>query len=61
MMQLAKLIGERAAGEVSEDQTDPLPKVAAKRGHARAGKLTPEQRSQIAKKAASARWKKPRK
>ncbi len=59
MMQLAKLIGERAAGDVSEDQTDPLPDAAAvKRGEARAKKLTPTRRRQIAKGAAKARWKK---
>jgi len=58
MMQLARLIGERATGEVSEDQTDPLPKPAAKRGEARAAKLTPAKRSAIAQKAARTRWKK---
>ena len=57
MMQLARFIGERAAGEVSEDQTDPLPKPAAKRGAARAASLTPAKRSAIAKKAARTRWK----
>jgi hypothetical protein len=57
MMQLARLIGQRAVGETTEDQTDPLPKPAAKRGEARAAKLTPARRSEIAKKAARARWK----
>jgi hypothetical protein len=58
MMQLAKLIGERATGEVSETDTDPAPKPAAKRGEARAASLTPAKRSAIAKKASAARWKK---
>lgn len=57
MMQHARLVGERATGEVSEDQTDPLPDAAAvKRGAARAAKLTPEKRKAIAKKAARTRW-----
>jgi hypothetical protein len=58
MMQLARLIGERATGDASETETDPSPKPAAKRGEARAAKLTPAKRSAIAKKAARARWKK---
>lgn len=58
MMQLARLIGQRAVGEVDESETDPLPKPAAKRGTARAAKLTAEQRSKIAQKAARTRWKK---
>jgi hypothetical protein len=57
MMQLARLVGERATGEASEEQTDPPPKPAAKRGEARAAKLTPAKRSAIAKKAAKTRWK----
>ncbi|MEO5814621.1 MAG: histone H1 [Gemmatimonadaceae bacterium] len=56
MMQLARLIGERATGETSEAETDPAPKPAAKRGEARAAKLTPKKRSAIAKAAATARW-----
>lgn len=59
MMQLAKLIGERATGEVSEEETDPMPDAAAeKRGNARAAKLSPKKRKAIAKKAAATRWKK---
>jgi hypothetical protein len=58
MMQLARLIGERATGEVSEAETDPPPKPAAKRGEARAAKLTAAKRSAIAKKAARTRWEK---
>jgi hypothetical protein len=57
MMQLARLVGERATGEASEVETDPAPKPAAKRGEARAAKLTPAKRSAIAKKGAAARWK----
>lgn len=57
MMQLANLIGERATGEASEAETDPVPRPAARRGEARAAKLTPEKRTAIAKKAAKARWK----
>jgi hypothetical protein len=59
MMQLARMIGERATGEVSETETDPAPRAAAKRGEARAAALTPAKRSAIAKKAARTRWKKP--
>ena len=49
MMQLARLIGERATGEVSEGETDPAPKPAAKRGNARRDALTPERRAEIAR------------
>lgn len=60
MMQLAKYIGEIATGE-RDDETGPLPDAAAvKRGKARAAKLSPRKRKAIAKKAARARWKKPR-
>jgi hypothetical protein len=68
--QLAKLIVDMATGEA---EPEPMPKgpeknpaaVAlgklggAKGGAARAAKLTPEQRSEIAKKAARARWERP--
>jgi len=57
--QLAKLIVDVATGEVD----DTLPKKAAgqrkgglKGGRARAAKLTTEERSAIAKKAALSRW-----
>lgn len=50
-----------ATGE-EEDERDELSSAAAemgrKGGKARASKLTPEQRSEIAKKAAAKRWKK---
>ena len=65
-IQLAKLIGDIATGQV-QDQTDEGPNAAAseymrqgglKGGRARANKLTPEQRVEIARIAAAARWKK---
>jgi hypothetical protein len=59
---LAVMIGKIATGE----ETDPLPEddgkdpaakaLGAKGGKARAAKLTAEQRSEIAKKAAKKRW-----
>ncbi len=56
----AVLVGRIATGEV---QNDPLPADKAhhsrggkKGGAARAAALTPEQRSEIAKKAAAKRW-----
>ena len=66
--QLAKLIADIATGEVTETKTDDGKDPAAvalgrkgglKGGAARAKKLTAEQRSEIAKRAAQARWKKP--
>lgn len=66
--QRAKLIVEIATGEVHEeavpDTRDPAAVSLGRRGglrggRARAEKLTPEERSEIAKKAASARWGKP--
>ena len=64
--QLAKFIADVAAGEVelpkTEDGKDPGAvalgrKGGLKGGAARAKKLTAEKRSEIAKKAAKARWK----
>lgn len=58
---LAKMIGDIATGEIEDVEP---PKVRATResgtkgGVARANKLTPEQRSQIALLGAQARWKK---
>jgi hypothetical protein len=43
--------------EESEREETPEEVRAKKGGEARAAKLTPERRSQIAKKAAEARWK----
>lgn len=58
MNQLAKRIVDLSVGDVTEDE-EPTPSAAArKRGLARADKLTPDERSRIAKKAADARWSK---
>lgn len=62
--QLAKLIADIATGEVSEQPADAKNAAAVALGRlgglvggkARANKLTPEQRSEIAKKAAAKRW-----
>lgn len=63
--QLAKLVADIATGEVTETKTDDGKDPAAvalgrkgglKGGAARAKKLTKEQRSEIAKRAAKARW-----
>lgn len=63
--QLAKLIADIATGEVTETKTDDGKDPAAvalgrkgglKGGVARAKKLTAEERSEISKKAAKARW-----
>ncbi|MBK7967507.1 MAG: histone H1 [Bacteroidetes bacterium] len=65
--QLAKLIVELATGEASEPDQDKGkdPNAVAlgrkgglKGGKARANKLTPERRKEIAQKAAEKRWKK---
>jgi hypothetical protein len=66
--QRAKLIVDIATGE-SDEPKAPLPKNRAgvehgrqgglKGGPARAAKLSKERRSEIAKKAAAARWRKP--
>jgi hypothetical protein len=60
--QLAKSIIDIATGQTAESADSGLTKRAraggAKGGPARAKALTPEQRSQIAREAASARWKK---
>jgi hypothetical protein len=65
--QLAKFISDLATGEVTEpiksdDGKDPAAvslgrKGGLKGGKARADALSPKRRSQIAKKAAAARWK----
>lgn len=60
--QLAKLIVDIATGEASEAEATTFAQRASKAGikggPARAAKLSPEQRSEIARVAASARWKK---
>ncbi len=67
--QRAKLIVDIATGEVEDKEPDTGKNPAAvalgrlggvKGGKARAAKLTPEQRSEIAQKAAQARWNKPK-
>lgn len=60
--QLAKFIVDLATGESEERELTPkearASKGGAKGGPARAASLTPEQRSEIARVAAEARWKK---
>ncbi|MFC5409713.1 hypothetical protein ACFPMF_10370 [Larkinella bovis] len=65
--QLAKLIADIATGEADNDTPEDTKNPAAvalgrlgglKGGKARASKLTPEQRKEIAQKAAQKRWKK---
>lgn len=65
-IQLAKLIGDIATGQTEdrvEDGKDPAASELGrlgglKGGKARAKKLTPDQRAEIARIAAAARWKK---
>jgi hypothetical protein len=56
----AVLIGKIAVGEVEDTRDDPTKahhsRGGKKGGAARAAKLTPEERSAIAKKAAAKRW-----
>jgi hypothetical protein len=58
---LAKLIGDIATGQVedkTEDRRNPAAvEMGQKGGKARAGNLTKKQRTDIARKAASKRWK----
>jgi general stress protein YciG len=53
------MVAKIATGEL-EDQTDPLQSAAAKLGRkggkARAAKMSPERRAEIARKAAAKRW-----
>jgi hypothetical protein len=58
--QLAKRIVDLSVGEATEEEPEPTfeEERASKGGSARARKLTPEERSAIAKKAARARWSK---
>jgi hypothetical protein len=60
---LAKLIGDIATGQVEDGRDDGMTvkrakSAGAKGGPARAAKLTPEQRSDIARLGSDARWKK---
>lgn len=65
-VQLAKLIGDIATGQTEDRVEDGKDSAASelgrigglKGGKARAEKLTPEQRTEIARIAAAARWKK---
>lgn len=58
--ELAKLVADLATGQASEDdapgKTQAQRQGGLKGGKARAEKLSPEERSAIAKKAAKARW-----
>jgi len=62
-VQLAKLIGDIATGQVhdgvKDDRNPAAVSLGRKGGKARAMKLTEEQRREIARAAADARWKKP--
>jgi len=57
---LAVMVGKIATGEIEDTSTDPSKAHHSaggkKGGAARAAALTPEQRSEIAKKAAAKRW-----
>ena len=60
-VQLAKLIGDIATGQVCDAQPDDGKNKAAaemgkKGGTARAARMTPERRAEIARKAAARRW-----
>ena len=56
--QLAKRIVAISTGEESDEEAVHVDPAAVKRGEARAAKLTPKQRSKIARKAARTRWNK---
>lgn len=56
MNQLAVHVGKIATGEIED--TQPTNTAASKRGEARAAKLTPTRRKEIAQKAARTRWSK---
>jgi hypothetical protein len=55
-MQLAAHIGKIATGEADDEGPASVDPVAKRRGEARAKKLSPARRRQIAKRAAKARW-----
>jgi len=59
--QLAKLIADIATGEATEPVANETnrQRASAAAGSARAKKLSPERRTEIAKAAADKRWKKP--
>lgn len=56
MNELAVHIGKIATHEIED--VEPKDNPASKRGEARAAKLTPARRREIAQKAAAARWRK---
>jgi hypothetical protein len=57
--QLAKAVVDLATGEIEDKKPSASARNGGlKGGKARAGALTPEQRSEIARIAAAARWKK---
>ena len=62
VLERAKLIGDIATGQVEDElddgKDDSARQGGMKGGPARAAKLTPKQRSEIARIAAEARWKK---
>lgn len=56
--QLAKLITDIATGEIEDAPKDPAAvALGSKGGRARAAAMSPERRSEIARKAAAKRWK----
>jgi hypothetical protein len=55
--ELAKRIVDLATGAEQDELPAPVSEAAAKRGTARAAKLSPERRAEIARQAAKARWK----
>lgn len=56
-VKIAQIATGEIDDEVEDDGKDPAAKaLGAKGGKARAAKLTPEQRSEIARKAAAKRW-----
>ena len=61
MMQLAKVVGEIATGEASDDVTPEPSAASVLRGKARADKLSAERRKEIGRQGAAARWKGKRK
>jgi hypothetical protein len=62
-IQLGKLIVDIATGQVEDRvpprEESPAAKLAMKGGKARAAKLTPKRRREIAQQAAQARWGRP--
>jgi hypothetical protein len=56
MNQLARRVTAIATGQESEPEPEPIDEKARKRGEARAKQLTAKERSEIARKAARARW-----